>query len=146
MKRIVFVLAVLSLILSCFAAQAAAGDGKSAGADAHAESVDAPPENNYDELLPQAVDVIFETKQASVSMLQRRLKLGYSRAARIVDQMEEIGVLGPYEGSKPRQILVTREQWLEMQAQQGGAPAEEADAQQMNFADYRDEAPEDWSD
>ena len=44
-----------------------------------------------DELLPQAVDVIFDTKQASVSMLQRRLKLGYARAARLVDQMEELG-------------------------------------------------------
>ena len=80
--------------------------------------------NDYDELLPQAVDVIFDTKQASVSMLQRRLKLGYSRAARIVDQMEEIGILGPFEGSKPRQILITREQWLEMQTTQGTAPTE----------------------
>lgn len=70
---------------------------------------------DYDELLPQAVDVIFDTKQASVSMLQRRLKLGYSRAARIIDQMEEMGIIGPFEGSKPRQIIITREQWLEMQ-------------------------------
>ena len=78
----------------------------------------------YDELLPQAVDVIFETKQASVSMLQRRLKLGYSRAARIIDQMEELGVVGPFEGSKPRQILLTRDQWLEMQTTHGTAPIE----------------------
>ncbi len=115
------------------------------GSDSRAESVDAPPENNYDELLPQAVDVIFETKQASVSMLQRRLKLGYSRAARIVDQMEEIGVIGPFEGSKPRQILITREQWLEMQTVQGTAPLENPDAQ-MNFADFQDDAPDTWSD
>ena len=54
-------------------------------------------QNEYDELLPQAVDVIFETGQASVSMLQRRLKLGYSRAARLVDQMEERGIVGPFE-------------------------------------------------
>ena len=67
---------------------------------------------DYDEMLPQAVDVIFDTKQASVSMLQRKLKLGYARAARIVDQMEEIGIVGEFEGSKPRQILMTREQWL----------------------------------
>lgn len=72
-------------------------------------------ENGYDELLPQAVDVILETKQASVSMLQRRLKLGYARAARIVDQMEEIGVVGPYEGSNPRQILISRDEWMENQ-------------------------------
>jgi len=80
--------------------------------------------SDYDELLPQAVDVVLEAKQASVSMLQRRLKLGYSRAARIVDQMEEIGVVGPFEGSKPRQILITREQWMEMQSIQGTAPME----------------------
>ncbi|MBE6914357.1 MAG: DNA translocase FtsK, partial [Ruminococcaceae bacterium] len=115
------------------------------GANARAESVDEPAANDYDELLPQAVDVIFETKQASVSMLQRRLKLGYSRAARIVDQMEEIGVVGPFEGSKPRQILITREQWLEMQNIHGTAPAETLD-DQMNFADFEDEAPENWSD
>ena len=79
-----------------------------------------------DELLPAAVEVVLETGQASVSMLQRRLKLGYSRAARLVDQMEERGIVGPFEGSKPRQLLITREQWQEQQM--GGASAE-ADAQ-----------------
>ena len=77
-----------------------------------------------DELLPAAVEVVLETGQASVSMLQRRLKLGYSRAARLVDQMEERGIVGPFEGSKPRQLLITREQWQEMQL---GAPAPEAE-------------------
>ena len=72
-----------------------------------------------DELLPAAVDVVLETGQASVSMLQRRLKLGYSRAARLVAQMEERGIVGPFEGSKPRQLLITRAQWQEMQM--GGA-------------------------
>ncbi len=67
-----------------------------------------------DELLPQAVDVVLETGQASVSMLQRRLKLGYSRAARIVDEMEEKGIVGPFQGSKPRNILITKEQWETM--------------------------------
>ena len=80
--------------------------------------------SDYDELLPQAVDVVLEARQCSVSMLQRRLKLGYARAARIVDQMEEIGVVGPHEGSKPRQALITREQWLEMQTIRGTAPME----------------------
>lgn len=68
-----------------------------------------------DELLPAAVEVILETGQASVSMLQRRLKLGYARAARIVDEMEERGIVGPFEGAKPRQLLITREQWAQMQ-------------------------------
>ena len=67
-----------------------------------------------DEMLPAAVDVILETGQASVSMLQRRLKLGYARAARIVDEMEEKGIVGPFQGSKPRAILVTKEQWASM--------------------------------
>ena len=68
----------------------------------------------HDEMLPDAVDVILETKQASVSLLQRRLKLGYARAARIVDEMEEMGIVGPFVGSKPRQILITKEQWDQM--------------------------------
>ncbi len=62
-------------------------------------------------MLPAAVEVILETGQASVSMLQRRLKLGYARAARIVDEMEEKGIVGPFQGSKPRDILITKEQW-----------------------------------
>ncbi len=64
-----------------------------------------------DEMLPAAVEVILETGQASVSMLQRRLKLGYARAARIVDEMEEKGIVGPFQGSKPRAILITKEEW-----------------------------------
>ena len=74
---------------------------------------------DFDELLPAAIDVVLEVGQASVSMLQRRLKLGYGRAARLVDQMEEKGVVGPFEGSKPRQLLITKEQWQEMQYRQG---------------------------
>ena len=77
---------------------------------------------DYDELLPQAVDVIFEVGQASTSMLQRRLKLGFARAARLIDQMEELGVLGPYEGSKPRQIKITKAEWQEMIYMNGTAP------------------------
>ena len=71
-------------------------------------------EMDGDEMLPAAVEVILETGQASVSMLQRRLKLGYARAARIVDEMEEKGIVGPFQGSKPRDILVTKEQWASM--------------------------------
>ncbi len=77
-----------------------------------------PEELAGDEMLPQAVEVILETKQASVSLLQRRLKLGYARAARIMDEMEEKGVVGPSMGSKPRQILVTKEEWEQMRTGQ----------------------------
>jgi S-DNA-T family DNA segregation ATPase FtsK/SpoIIIE len=52
------------------------------------------------------------------------LKLGYSRAARIIDQLEELGILGPFEGSKPRQILMTKERWRELQYTKGGVPAD----------------------
>ena len=66
-----------------------------------------------DELYDQAVRVIMESNQASVSILQRRMRLGYTRAARIIDAMELEGLVGPFEGSKPRKILVDRESWLE---------------------------------
>ena len=89
------------------------GSGSSGSAAAETDGSDG------DEMLPAAVDVILETGQASVSMLQRRLKLGYARAARIMDEMEERGIVGPFEGSKPRQLLITREQW---QAIKDGAP------------------------
>ena len=75
--------------------------------------------SGYDEMLPQAVEVVLETKSCSVSMLQRRIKLGYSRAARIVDQMEELGVVGPYEGAKPRSVIVDRDGWNQIRAQYG---------------------------
>lgn len=65
-----------------------------------------------DELYDEAVRVIMESNQASVSILQRRMRLGYTRAARIIDIMELEGLVGPYEGSKPRRILVDRQQWL----------------------------------
>lgn len=108
-------------------------------------SVDQKIESEYDELLPQAVDVIFGTKQASISMLQRRLKLGYARAARIVDQMEELGVVGPFEGSKPRQILINKQQWQEMQTIQGTAPIGEK-TEQPNFSGFEDDPSEEWKD
>lgn len=88
-----------------------------------------------DELLPAAVEVILETGQASVSMLQRRLKLGYARAARIVDEMEERGIVGPFEGSKPRQLLVTKEQWQAMQAGEQLSMQPEAEQSEEDILD-----------
>ena len=65
-----------------------------------------------DELYDEAVKVVIETNQASVSILQRRMRLGYTRAARLIDMMEKNGIVGPYCGSRPRDILVDREEWL----------------------------------
>ncbi|MCL2365715.1 MAG: DNA translocase FtsK [Oscillospiraceae bacterium] len=98
--------------------------------------------SDHDELLPQAVDVIFETGQASVSMLQRRLKLGYSRAARIVDQMEQMGIVGPFEGSKPRALLITKEQWRQMQYVNGTAPEDSIFDQVMDMDDVEEQEEE----
>lgn len=65
------------------------------------------------DIIDQAVEVLIDAGQASVSYLQRKLKLGYARAARVMDELEEMGVVGPYEGSKPRSVLVTREMWMQ---------------------------------
>ena len=75
---------------------------------------EAAPEEEADPMLPRAIECVVETGQASTSLLQRRLKLGYARAARIVDEMEARGIVGPFEGSKPRTVLITRQQWMEM--------------------------------
>ncbi|MBQ3281693.1 MAG: DNA translocase FtsK [Eubacterium sp.] len=66
-----------------------------------------------DDMFEAAVEVVLEAGQASTSMLQRRLRLGYARAARIMDEMEQAGIISPAEGSKPRQIRITKQQWLE---------------------------------
>ena len=79
-----------------------------------------------DELYDTAAKLIIETGQASVSILQRRLRLGYSRAARLIDMMQDEGLVGPYCGSKPREILVDREQWLKARMGKGeGSDARE---------------------
>jgi S-DNA-T family DNA segregation ATPase FtsK/SpoIIIE len=68
-------------------------------------------DEKLDELFDQAVQIVLEAKQASVSLLQRRMRIGYTRAARLIDSMEAKGVVGPYEGSKPREVLMTMEQY-----------------------------------
>ncbi|MDR0943479.1 MAG: DNA translocase FtsK [Ruminococcus sp.] len=80
------------------------------------ESVNAEELTDSD-LTEKATEVLIEAGQASVSFLQRKLKLGYARAARIMDELEEIGIVGPYEGSKPRSVLISREQWLQRKLQ-----------------------------
>lgn len=79
------------------------------------EEASSAPQEAEDELYDQAVQVVLEAKQASVSLLQRRMRIGYTRAARLIDAMEAKGVVGPYEGSKPREVLISLEQHNENQ-------------------------------
>ena len=75
-----------------------------------------------DEMLPKAIEAVIEAQSASTTLLQRKLKLGYARAARIIDELESRGIIGPYEGAKPRKVLISKQQWYEMNAlAQGGA-------------------------
>ncbi len=96
---------------------------------------------DYDELIPDAVDTILDIGQASVSMLQRKLKLGYARAARLMDQMEELGYVGPFEGSKPRQLKITKEEWAVKRAELYGANPQQMEIE-MNEAAMADDLDE----
>ena len=77
---------------------------------AQSESSDEGGDFFEDDLMPQAIDMVLETGQASASMLQRRFRVGYTRAARMVDMMEAMHIVGPNNGSKPREILMTAEE------------------------------------
>lgn len=72
-------------------------------------------DEDSDQLLPEAIEMVIQEGQASISMLQRRLKIGYARAARLIDEMEKRGVVGGYEGSKPRKVLIDRDEFNSMQ-------------------------------
>ena len=71
-------------------------------------------ENSLDSAITEAIKCVVEAGQASTSFLQRKLRVGYARAGRLMDEMEQLGVVGPYEGSKPRQVLINYQQFLEM--------------------------------
>ncbi len=75
-----------------------------------------------DPMMDEAIKVVVEAGQASTSLLQRRLRLGYARAGRLIDEMEQLGIVGPHEGSKPRQVLMTYTQWLERNMQKPDQP------------------------
>lgn len=79
-------------------------------------SSDSDSEDGGDELIPKAIEIVVEAQMASTTLLQRKLKLGYARAARIIDELEQRQIVGPFEGSKPRKVLVSKQQWLEMNA------------------------------
>ncbi|MEE1284165.1 MAG: DNA translocase FtsK, partial [Acutalibacteraceae bacterium] len=77
---------------------------------------DASPDSGADEETMKAIAVVVENQMASTTLLQRKLKIGYAKAARIMDELEEKGVIGPFEGSKPRKVLMTKQQFNEMRA------------------------------
>ena len=118
--------------------QAAMEKKKNGGAAGEGEK-----ESEADEMVPKAIEVVVEAQMASTTLLQRKLKLGYARAARIIENLEERGIIGPYEGSKPRKVLISKQQWYEMNAlAQGGAgrdysenetPAQEPEAPEAPF-------------
>ncbi len=80
-------------------------------------------DSDWDPMLNDAIEVVVNAGGASTTMLQKKLKLGYARASRVMDQLEEKGVVGPSEGAKPRQVLISKQQWYEMQALADGAGA-----------------------
>lgn len=95
-----------------------------------------------DVLFDKAVDIVLETGTASTSFLQRKLSVGYARGAKIIDQLEEKGIIGPANGSKGREILINRQQWLEMQAYSSNkVPFTSENTEQMSF--YEDEIEDD---
>ena len=86
-----------------------------------------------DVLFDKAVDIVLETGTASTSFLQRKLSVGYARGAKIIDQLEDKGIIGPANGSKGREILINRQQWLEMQAYSSSQPFTAENTEQMSF-------------
>lgn len=96
--------------------QAAMDKKKGGAADSDGDGAD----GDTDEMLPTAIEVVVENQKASTTLLQNKLKLGYARAARIMDELETRGIIGPFEGSKPRKVLISKQQWYEMNALASG--------------------------
>lgn len=92
-------------------------------------------EEKVDALFEQAVEVVLENSQASTSFLQRKLSVGYARGAKIMDQLQEKGIIGPPEGSKPRKILITPQQWTQMKAYSDNVDFTAENTEQMAFFD-----------
>ncbi len=99
-------------------------ENKAAEAEnAKKKAVDDDDEGDWDPALNDAIEVVVNAGGASTTMLQKKLKLGYARASRVMDQLEEKGIVGPSEGAKPRAVLISKQQWYEMQAlAEGAAP------------------------
>lgn len=99
-------------------------------------------DSNYDPLFEKAAEIVMETGTASTSFLQRKLSVGYARGAKIIDQLQEYGVIGPPEGSKPRQVLMNKQMWLEKRAYDEGDNFTAENIVQMQFDDPLPETPE----
>ena len=78
-----------------------------------------------DEKIEEAIKIVIDAGQASTSLVQRRLKVGYARAGRMIDEMESLGIVGPHQGSKPREVLMTYQDWLERKNNLGKESEEE---------------------
>lgn len=89
------------------------------------KTIDADSGSDRDPMINQAIECVIDSGRASATLLQSRLKFGYARASRVLNELEEMGVIGPYEGSKPRQVLMTKAQFLEMQATSSDPAVEE---------------------
>ena len=99
-------------------------------------------DSNYDPLFEKAAEIVMETGTASTSFLQRKLSVGYARGAKIIDQLQEDGVIGPPEGSKPRQVLMNKQMWLEKRAYDEGDNFTAENTVQMQFDDPLPDTPE----
>lgn len=115
----------------------AASEKKKAGGPA---STDDGEEGEADEMIPKAIEVVVDAQMASTTLLQRKLKLGYARAARIIDNLEERGIIGPYEGSKPRKVLISKQQWYEMNALAQGGASRDYSADSESVAENTEDA------
>lgn len=109
-------------------------------------------DENFDPLFEKAAEVVIESGTASTSFLQRKLSVGYARGAKIIDQLQEYGVIGPPEGSKPRKVLMNMQMWLEKRAYSSGVPFTAENTEQMSFDDSSEtgsddnESPSDFGD
>jgi len=112
-------------------------EAKAAAAEnAKKKTVDDDDDSDWDPMLNDAIEVVVNAGGASTTMLQKKLKLGYARASRVMDQLEEKGIVGPSEGAKPRAVLITKQQWYEMQALADGAGAPSIDDVFADDDDY----------
>ncbi len=100
-------------------------------------------EENYDPLFEKAAEVVIESGTASTSFLQRKLSVGYARGAKIIDQLQDYGVIGPSEGSKPRKVLMNMQMWLEKRAYDSGRQFTAENTEQMSFGESMDQAVDD---